>query len=198
MWSDSFRFFKLVWVGVGFLDVVCSSYCVHVRYCKVLAWTNRSMRKTVIGPDVGSDLELFDGVEGVDELPHSEAVAVDLPEYRRVFISGTAAIDAEGVVAPGDAAEQMRAILRTIADILALVDGGMRDVVRMKLVTEELSEEEYLDVCRIRESFLPEGHDPASTMIESDDVGLEGMRLEADADAIVPKEEWELDHARRE
>lgn len=157
------------------------------------------MRKTVIGPDVGSGLDLFDGVAGVDELPHSEAVAVDLPEYRRVFISGTAAIDADGsVVAPGDAAEQLRTILTTIEEMLALVDGDMRDVVRMKLITEELSEEEYLDVCRVRESFLPEGHDPASTMIESDDVGLEGMRLEADADAIVPSGEWELSHASRE
>lgn len=157
------------------------------------------MRKTVIGPDVGSGLDLFDGVAGVDELPHSEAVAVDLPEYRRVFISGTAAIDADGsVVAPGDAAEQLRTILTTIEEMLALVDGDMRDVVRMKLITEELSEEEYLDVCRVRESFIPEGHDPASTMIESDDVGLEGMRLEADADAIVPSGEWELSHASRE
>lgn len=157
------------------------------------------MRKTVIGPDIGTGLDLFDGVDGVDQLPHSEAVAVDLPEYRRVFVSGTAALDADGsVVAPGDAAEQMRTILATIEEILGLVDGDMRDMVRMKLISEELSEEEYLDVCRVRDSFLPEGHDPASVMIESNDVGLEGMRLEADADAIVPKEDWELEHARRE
>lgn len=157
------------------------------------------MRKTVIGPDIGTDLDLFDGVDGVDELPHSEAVAVDLPEYRRVFVSGTAAIDTDGsVVAPGDAAGQLQTILETIEEILALVDGDMRDVVRMRLISEELSEREYLDVCRVRDSFLPEGHEPASVMIESEDVGLEGMRLEADADAIVPSGEWELSHASRE
>jgi len=157
------------------------------------------MRKTILGPDVGAGLDLFDGVEGVEQLPHSEAVVVDFPEYRRVFISGTAAIDADGsVVAPGEAVEQLRTILATIEEMLALVDGDMRDVVRMKLISEALSEEEYLGVCRVRESFLPEGHDPASTMIESDDVGLEGMRLEVDADAVVPNGEWELEHARRE
>jgi enamine deaminase RidA (YjgF/YER057c/UK114 family) len=157
------------------------------------------MRKTILGPDVGAGLDLFDGVEGVEQLPHSEAVAVDFPEYRRVFISGTAAIDADGsVVAPGEAVEQLRTILATIEEMLALVDGDMRDVVRMKLISEALSEEEYLDVCRVRESFLPEGHDPASTMIESDNVGMEGMRLEVDADAVVPNGEWELEHARHE
>lgn len=156
------------------------------------------MRKTVIGPDVGSDLDLFEGVEGVDGLPHSEAVAVDLPGYTRVFVSGTGAIDEDGeVVAPGDPGVQLRVILAAIEEMLTLVGGGMRDVVRMKLVTEELTEEEYIDVCRVRQSFLADGHDPASTMIESEEVGIDGMCLEVDADAIVPAEGWELEHAHR-
>lgn len=149
------------------------------------------MRKTVIGPDVGRDLDLFDGVERVDSLPHSEAVAVDLPEHRRVYISGTGAIDAAGdVVAPGDAAAQLDYVLGTVADILDQVGGDMRDVVRMRLVTEALDEAEYLDVCRVRADYLVEGHEPASTLIESPSVGIEGMRLEVDADAVVPYDGW--------
>ncbi|MDZ7701499.1 MAG: hypothetical protein U5J98_05210 [Halobacteriales archaeon] len=74
------------------------------------------MRKTVIGADVGDDLDLFEGVDGVDGLPHSEAVAVDLPGYRRVFVSGTAAIDEAGdIVAPGDAAAQAEHIYETLS-----------------------------------------------------------------------------------
>lgn len=149
------------------------------------------MRKTIIGPDVGSDLELFEGVEGVDGLPHSEAVAVDLPEYRRVYVSGTGAIDAAGdVVAPGEAAAQLDHVLGTVAEILDLVDGDMRDVVRMRLVTEALDEDEYLDVCRVRAGYLVEGHEPASTLVESPSVGIEGMRLEVDVDAVVPYDGW--------
>lgn len=156
------------------------------------------MRKTVIGPDVGSDLEMFDGVDGVDGLPHSEAVAVALPDYTRVFVSGTGAIDENGdVVAPGDPAAQLRSILESIEVMLAQVDGEMRDVVRLTVLTEELTETEYLDVCRVRQSFLAEGHEPASLMNETDDVGIDGMCLEVEADAIIPHDGWELEHARR-
>lgn len=156
------------------------------------------MRKTVIGSDVGSDLDLFDGVEGVDGLPHSEAVAVELPGYTRVFVSGTGAIDENGhVTAPGDPAAQLRTILESIEEMLAQVDGGLCDIVRMTVLTEELTEEEYLDVCRVRQSFLADGHEPASLMNETDDVGIDGMCLEVTADAIVPDDEWELEHVHR-
>ena len=153
------------------------------------------MRKTVIGPDVGSDLNLFEGVDGVDGLPHSEAVAVELPEYTRVFVSGTGAVDDNGdVVAPGDPPAQLRTILESIEEMLAAVDGRMRDVVRLTVLTEELTEEEYLDVCRVRQSFLAVGHEPASLMNETDDVGIDGMCLEVEADAVVPHDGWELEH----
>jgi enamine deaminase RidA (YjgF/YER057c/UK114 family) len=156
------------------------------------------MRKTVIGPDVGSDLELFDGVEGVDGLPHSEAVAVELPEYTRVFVSGTGAIDEHGdVVAPGDPAAQLRTILESIEEMIERVDGDMRDVVRMTVLTEKLTEDEYLDVCRVRQSFLVDGHEPASLMNETDDVGVEDMCLEVEADAIVPRNGWDVEHVER-
>lgn len=156
------------------------------------------MRKTVIGPDVGRALELFDGVEGVDGLPHSEAVAVDLPQYRRVFISGTGAVGDDGtVVAPGDAAEQLRYILERVAAVLATVDGELEDVVRYRVVTEPLDEEEYLAVTRVRSAYIVEGHEPASTMIESPSVGIDGMRVEVDAEAIIPRDGWTVESADR-
>lgn len=156
------------------------------------------MRKTVIGPDVGRDLELFDGVDGVDGLPHSEAVAVDLPGYRRVFISGTGAVGDDGaVLAPGDAAEQLRFILERLADVLAAVDGELQDVVRYRVVTEPLDEDEYLEVTRVRSAYIAEGHEPASTVIESSSVGIDGMRLEVDAEAVVPRDGWTVETAER-
>lgn len=156
------------------------------------------MRKTVIGADVGSDLDLFDGVDGVDGLPHSEAVAVDLPGYRRVFVSGTAAIDDAGdVVAPGDAAAQAEHIYGTLAELLAAAGGGLADVVRLRLITEPLTEAEYLEVVKVRQRYLEPGHEPASTVIEAADVGVEGMRLEVDADAVIPEDGWSVANADR-
>ncbi|MFB6360340.1 MAG: Rid family hydrolase, partial [Halobacteriales archaeon] len=113
------------------------------------------MRKTVIGADVGSDLDLFDGVDGVNGLPHSEAVAVDLPGYRRVFVSGTAAIDERGdVVAPGDAAAQAEHIYGTLSELLGTAGGGLADIVRLRLITEPLTEAEYLEVVKVRQRYL--------------------------------------------
>ena len=156
------------------------------------------MRKTVIGADVGSDLELFDGVDGVDGLPHSEAVAIDLPGYRRVFVSGTAAIDGSGdVVAPGDAAAQTEHIYETLSELLATVGGGLEDVVRLRLITEPLTEAEYLEVVAVRQRYLEPGHEPASTVIEAADVGVEGMRLEVDVDAVIPDDGWSVGTAER-
>lgn len=149
------------------------------------------MRKTVIGPEVGDGLDLFDGVDGVDSLPHSEAVAVELPSHTRVYIAGTGAIESGKVVAPSDPGAQMRHILETIGDILAAVDGAMEDLVRLDLYAEPMSETAYLDVCRARTELLAEGHEPASTMVETEDIGLEEMVIEADADAIIPNGSWE-------
>lgn len=116
--------------------------------------SNDPYAKTVIGPDVGNALELFDDVEGVNGLPHSEAVAVEPPEYMQVFVTGTSAINDDGdVVAPGELAAQMRAILESREEMLAAVDGTMQDIIRLTVQTEELTEEEYLDVCRVRSRF---------------------------------------------
>lgn len=149
------------------------------------------MRKTIIGPDIGSGLDLFQGVEGVDSLPHSEAVAVELSDYTRVFIAGTGAIEEGAVVAPDDFGAQMRHILETIESILGVVDGSLADVVRLDLYAEPMSEDDYLEVCRARTEALADGHEPASTMVEADDIGIEGMVIEADADAIIPTDGWE-------
>ncbi len=156
------------------------------------------MRKTVIGADVGNDLDLFEGVDDIAGLPHSEAVAVDLPGYRRLFISGTAAIDGSGtVVAPGDAAAQAEHIYDTLSELLAAAGGELADVVRLRLITEPLTEAEYLDVVRVRQRYLEPGHEPASTVIEAAEVGVEGMRLEVDADAVIPADGWSIETADR-
>ncbi|WP_254864697.1 RidA family protein [Halovivax gelatinilyticus] len=156
------------------------------------------MKKTVIGADVGSDLSVFDSVDGVSGLPHSEAVVVDHGTHKQLYVSGTGPLDSNGdVVAPDDVAKQLQYVLDTIEELLALAGGDLRDVVRLELVTEALDDDEYIETCRVRESVLPDDHLPASTMITSPSVGLDGMRIEADAEAVIPADEWELEHVSR-
>jgi enamine deaminase RidA (YjgF/YER057c/UK114 family) len=156
------------------------------------------MRKTIVGPDLGENLDGFDDGEGVDGLPHSEAVVVELPDYTRVFIAGTGPLDGdENLVAPGDPVAQIEAILETIDSIVTVAGGDRRDIVRMNLVTEPLTPDEHRGVSAARHRFIPEGHEPASTTVVTDQVGLEGMRLEMDADAIIPRDGWEVETTSR-
>lgn len=156
------------------------------------------MRKTIVGPDLGENLDVFDDVEGVDGLPHSEAVVVELPDYTRVFIAGTGPLDEdENLVAPGDPVAQIEVVLETIDSILSVAGGDRRDIVRMNLVTEPLTTDEHRGVSAARQAFIPEGHEPASTTVVTDQVGLEGMCLEMDADAVIPADGWEVEAASR-
>lgn len=156
------------------------------------------MRKTIVGPELGEKLDVFDDVAGVDGLPHSEAVVVELPDYTRVFIAGTGPLDEdENLVAPGDPVAQIEVVLETIDSIVAIAGGDRRDIVRMNLVTEPLTDDEHRGVSAARHAFIPDGHEPASTTVVTDQVGLEGMRLEMDADAIIPADGWEVEARSR-
>lgn len=152
------------------------------------------MRKTIIGPDLGENLGRLDDADGGKGLPHSEAVVVELPEYTRVFIAGTGPLDAdENLVAPGDPVRQLETILESIESILETAGGDRRDIVRLNLITEPLSEDEQRAVSELRHAFIVDGHEPASTTVVTDHVGLEGMCLEMEADAIIPRDGWEID-----
>lgn len=152
------------------------------------------MRKTVIDPGVGENLDAFDASETVDGLVHSNGVAVEMDGYTRVFVLGVVALDdGENLVGEGDVETQTRTILETIEGYLSEFDGGMDDVVRVRVYVDGVADEEFLTVHEVRDEFFDREHYPASTLVEVDDLAFEGLLVEIDADAVIPDDGWEVD-----
>lgn len=150
------------------------------------------MRKTIVGSDVGSQLEVFKQHD-IEGLPHAEAVAIDFPGHTRIFIGGTGALDDdEQVIAPGELVKQTRAIFQNIEHILVHFGGDRHDLLRVNYYVEPVSDADYLEFTRFRNQWLPQETLPVSTMIPVETIGLDGMVIEIEADAIVPDDEWDV------
>jgi enamine deaminase RidA (YjgF/YER057c/UK114 family) len=99
-----------------------------------------------------------------------------------IYISGTTASDASGVVQhPGDAAGQARYILRKIE--MALVEAGatLADVVRTRVFVREVSDWEA--VARVHGAFFGEIR-PANTLVRAELIQPE-MLVEIEAVAVA-------------
>ena len=140
------------------------------------------MRKEIVNPETGDWSE--------HDVAYSDAVVVHTADAKRVHVSG--------VVAEGEDIEvQTRGVLEAIEELLADHDGGMEDVVRVRVyvASPELDEGSLETVHAVRSEFFPEAHLPASTLVEVEDLVREEFLIEIDADAVVPDDGWEVESA---
>lgn len=139
------------------------------------------MRKQILNPDTGT--------EWADhETAYSDGVVVECPGYKRVFISGRVS-DAEAIET------QTRNILQSIEEDLATVGGTTRDIVRVRIYVarSHLTEETIEAIHDVRHEFFEQGHYPASTLVEVEGLVREQYRIEIDADAVIPKDGWDVE-----
>jgi enamine deaminase RidA (YjgF/YER057c/UK114 family) len=122
--------------------------------------------------------------------PFARAVGVEQPDHSRVFLSGAFASDT-GV----GLESQTREALAAIEALIETFDGGIADLVRVRIyVNETLDGEAYDRVTAVRREFFPDDrHYPASTVLEVTGLVNEAYRVEVEADAIVPDEGWETE-----
>ena len=122
--------------------------------------------------------------------PFARAVGVDRSDHTRVYLSGAVASDTgAGLEA------QTREALAAIEALVERFDGGMADLVRVRVyVNEPLDADAYERVNAARRDFFPdERHFPASTVLEVTDLVDEAYRVEVEADAVVPDDGWETE-----
>ena len=150
------------------------------------------MRKTIIEPDVGENIEAFQQSDRVDGLVHSNGVAIERPGFTRVYLSGMVSFDEnENLVGTGDVEVQTRVILENIQERLHALEGSMNDIVRVRVYVTDLAPEDFVTIHEVRSEFFEKEHYPASTLIEVEGLVLEEMKIEIDADAIIPDDGWE-------
>jgi len=142
------------------------------------------MKKQIINPEEGETQ--WAG----HETAFSRGVVVHTPAYKRVFITGIVS-EADGLEA------QTRDILTQIKNELSNIDGGMDDIVRVRVYMNrpEMDEETLEVVHNVRNEFFSQEHLPASTLIEIEDLVREKYKIEIDADAVIPKDDnWEVEN----
>ncbi|MEM1199366.1 MAG: RidA family protein [Pseudomonadota bacterium] len=90
------------------------------------------------------------------------------------FIAGVVAADTvRGQAVLGDIAAETREVMTTVADLLAEIDLGMQDIVRVDVHMTDIAELDAMNA--VYRTFFPKGAYPARTCIQSE--GLYGGSL---------------------
>lgn len=136
------------------------------------------MNKTLINPETGDWAS--------HEVAYSDAVVVEHPSHRRVFISGM-------ISSKPDLEAQTRDVLSQIESALDDVNGTINDIVRVRVYLAEptMSEDSLSTIHDVRLEFFDPDHLPASTLVEVESLVTNDSLIEIDAEAIIPADEWE-------
>lgn len=101
----------------------------------------------------------------------------------RVFVTGTAPVNADGTVhEPRDGYAQAKRCLRILTDALAEVGARPEDVTRTRMFVTDI--EQWEDFGRAHREVFGE-HPPTTTMVEVRRLIHPDMMIEIEADAVV-------------
>lgn len=120
-----------------------------------------------------------------NSLQYGFSQAIEVPDGRRILLSGQVGVDAqERTVGPG-MAEQTATALDNIEKILAEVEGDLSHVVMLRLyIVESARDQQELIAWALRERF-PHNPPPSSWIIVSG-LSLPEWLIEIEAEAVVP------------
>ncbi|QDG55849.1 RidA family protein [Pseudomonas sp. NIBRBAC000502773] len=119
-----------------------------------------------------------------NSLQYGFSQAIEVPDGRRILLSGQVGVDAqERTVGPG-IAEQTDTALDNIEKILAEVEGGLSHVVMLRLyIVESARDQQELIAQALRERF-PHNPPPSSWIIVSG-LSLPEWLIEIEAEAVI-------------
>lgn len=145
------------------------------------------MKKTVIAPAAGN--ELVEDSDIVDRTAYSRGVVVDHADHKRVFLSGVTPVETADDATPA----QVEEVLTLIRDKLADHGGTMNDVVRIRVLVEDIESENFERIHSVRNEFFDPEHHPASTLVEVS--GIVRGDIEIEVEAIIPDDGWTTETA---
>lgn len=103
---------------------------------------------------------------------------------RIMFIAGQIAVDGAGnVVGEGDMAAQMRQVLENLKTVLASRGADFSDIVKINIFTTDI--DAFRQSANIRAEYF-DGHAPASTLVQIEQLARPVFLLEIEAIAIAP------------
>ncbi|GAA1761479.1 RidA family protein [Streptomonospora arabica] len=113
---------------------------------------------------------------------YSDALVADGP---LVFVAGQAPMDADGMVAVGDALAQTRQALRNVDSALAEHGADVRHLVKLTYYLRHMADLD--EVRRAVDTYLVHEPRPASTLVEVSGLVDSRFLIEVDAVAVLPR-----------
>ena len=105
---------------------------------------------------------------------------------RTLYLSGQIAVDAQGkLVGAGDFAKQAEQVFANIDAALKASGASFANVVRIDMYVTDMTQLAALRAAR--DKYVDTGHPPASTLVEVSRLARDGLLLEVEATAVVPR-----------
>lgn len=102
-----------------------------------------------------------------------------------IFVSGQVALDGAGrLVGPGDVVAQARQALENVKAVLAAGGASLDDVVKVTVFLADVEDRPRVNA--VRQAYFGANR-PASTLVEVSRLALEGLLVEIEAIAVVPR-----------
>src|SRR3989344_8240080 len=116
---------------------------------------------------------------------YSQGTAVDIDRMRLLFITGQVALNSKGnIVGKNNITKQSDQVFKNIAIILTEAGGNFSNVVKVTNLITDIKL--YPKFSRIRNKYLKNSL-PASSLFEVPKLFKEGLLIEVEAIAIIPK-----------
>lgn len=105
---------------------------------------------------------------------------------RTLYLSGQIALDAQGkLVGAGDFAKQAEQVFAHIDTALKASGASFANVVKIDMYVTDMSQLAALRAAR--DKYIDTKHPPASTLVEVSRLARDGLLLEVEATAVVPR-----------
>lgn len=121
-----------------------------------------------------------------NSLQYGFSQALEVPQGRRILLSGQVGVDAnERTVGPG-IAEQTATALDNIEKVLAEVEGDLSHVIMLRLYIVESAREQQEPIAQALRERFPHNPPPSSWIIVSG-LSLPQWLIEIEAETVIPQ-----------
>ncbi|WP_282396953.1 Rid family hydrolase [Pseudomonas sp. PS01298] len=121
-----------------------------------------------------------------NSLQYGFSQALEVPDGRRILLSGQVGVDAEECTMGLGIAEQTATALDNIEKILAEVGGGLANVVMLRLYIVESAREQQEPIAQALRERFPHNPPPSSWIIVSG-LSLPQWLIEIEAEAVIAR-----------
>jgi enamine deaminase RidA (YjgF/YER057c/UK114 family) len=121
-----------------------------------------------------------------NSLQYGFSQALEVPDGRRILLSGQVGVDAEECTIGLGIAEQTATALDNIEKILAEVGGGLANVVMLRLYIVESAREQQEPIAQALRERFPHNPPPSSWIIVSG-LSLPQWLIEIEAEAVIAR-----------